>query len=142
MLVDANILLFATNRDSPFHRPAFRWLSDALAGAEPIALPWQSLAAFLRISTHPTALPRPVTPQVAWRQVESWLALPTVWVPASSSRYAHVLGELTVKYRLAGSAVTDAQLAALAVDHGLAVVSADTDFARFTEIEWVNPIAP
>jgi uncharacterized protein len=32
-------------------------------------------------------------------------------------------------------------LAALSVEHGLAVVSADSDFARFRELTWVNPVA-
>jgi predicted nucleic acid-binding protein len=38
--------------------------------------------------------------------------------------------------------ITDAQIAALAIEHGLTVYSADTDFARFSEISWVDPTAP
>jgi len=35
----------------------------------------------------------------------------------------------------------DAQLAALAVEHGLTLCSADTDFARFTDLRWANPLS-
>ena len=141
MLVDANILLFATNRDSPFHTPALRWLTDALARDAPLALPWQSLGAFLRLSTHPTALAKPLTPDAAWRQVEEWLDVPHTWIPLPTVRHAPLLGGLILKYRLGGNLIADAQLAALALEHGLALASADTDFARFTEIEWVDPLA-
>lgn len=43
---------------------------------------------------------------------------------------------------MAGNIVTDAPLAALALEHGLTVYSADSDFARFDEIRWENPVAP
>jgi predicted nucleic acid-binding protein len=52
-----------------------------------------------------------------------------------------VLGSLIRRYRLAGNLIPDAHLAALAVEHGLQVCSADTDFARFGEIRWHNPLA-
>jgi len=52
-----------------------------------------------------------------------------------------VLGDLIVRHRLRGNLVPDAQLAALALEHGLTVYSADTDFARFTEVRWENPVA-
>lgn len=41
----------------------------------------------------------------------------------------------------AGNLVPDGHLAALAVEYGLQVCSADTDFAPFSEIRWHNPLA-
>jgi predicted nucleic acid-binding protein len=49
--------------------------------------------------------------------------------------------ELVTRYEVRGNFVPDAQLAALALEHGLAVCSTDTDFARFPEIRWQNPLA-
>ena len=46
------------------------------------------------------------------------------------------------RYELRGNLVPDGQLAALAIEHGLAICSADTDFARFREVEWINPLTP
>jgi uncharacterized protein len=142
MLVDANILLFATDEASPFHEPAADWLTERLNGSRRVGLPWQSLGAFLRISTHPRIGPRPLSPEEAWSQVEGWLGAEAAWIPAPTERHAEVLRSLVLSYHLRGNAVADAQLAALAVEHGLSVCSADTDFARFREIEWENPVSP
>lgn len=142
MLVDANLLLFAVDEASPFHHRARTWLEEVLNGPTRVGLPWQSLVAFVRIATHPRASASPLDPEEAWRFVEAWLAAGASWVPLPTDRHGEVLGGLIRRYRLCGPLVADAELAALAIEHGLAVASADTDFARFTEIRWFNPIAP
>ena len=140
MLVDANILLFAVDSTSPFHTAAARWLTEQLNGARRVGLPWQSLLAFLRISTHPRAAEHPLASAVAWRHVERWLAAEPAWIPLPTERHADILGRLIAAYDLRGNFVSDAHMAALAVEHGLTVCSADTDFARFAEIRWENPV--
>jgi len=142
MLVDANLLLYATDERSPHHRPAVEWIEEQLNGPRRVGLPWQSLTAFLRISTHPRILVNPLAPPDAWGQVEEWLAAPAAWVPVPGPSHAQLLGELVVRYGITGNLVPDAQLAALALEHGLAVCSTDTDFARFAEVRWTNPLAP
>lgn len=141
MLVDANILLFAVDAQSPHHRKATAWLTEQLNGPRRVAFPWLSLAAFLRISTNPRASQRPLAPEDAWRHLQDWLACDNAWVPNPTERHAEVFGGLITKYDLRGNLVTDAQVAALAIEHGLTVCSADTDFARFEEIRWVDPLA-
>jgi uncharacterized protein len=141
MLIDANLLLFAVDRSSPFHQAAAVWLTGVLNGSRRVGIPWPSLAAFVRISTHPRASERPLSPEVAWRHVEAWLACDPVWIPGPTERHAETLGGFVVSYQLRGNLVSDAHLAALASEHGLTVFSADTDFARFREIRWVNPLA-
>jgi hypothetical protein len=142
MLVDANLLLFAVDEASPFHEAASRWLAGMLGGPRRVGLPWASLAAFLRISTHPRAATHPLSPSEAWSYVEDWLSADVAWIPQPTERHAGVLGTLIVNYQLRGNLISDAQLAALAIEHGLTVCSADTDFARFREIRWENPVAP
>jgi toxin-antitoxin system PIN domain toxin len=141
MLVDANLLLYAADERSPHNRAAAEWIEEQLNGSSRVGLPWQSLAAFLRVSTHPRALASPLAPADAWRQVEDWLAAPAAWVPVPGPSHAALLGELIVRYGIVGNLVPDAQLAALALEHGLAVCSTDTDFARFIEVRWTNPLA-
>ena len=67
MLVDANILLFAVDDQSPFHAAAATWLAERLNGARRVGIPWQSIGAFLRISTHPRAAERALSPPEACR---------------------------------------------------------------------------
>jgi len=141
MLVDANLLLFAVDDAAPGHDVAAAWLEEQLNGARRVGLPWESLTAFVRIATHPRASDHPLKPADAWRFVEDWLAAPATWVPLPTDSHADVLGGLVRRYRLAGNLIPDAHLAALAIEHGLEVCSADTDFARFAEIRWRNPLA-
>ncbi len=141
MIVDANLLVYACDVTSPVGERAREWLESAVGGRQRVGLPWASLTAFLRLTTNPRVMRSPLDPATAWRQVDEWLAQPTVWIPAPTRRHADVLGDLIVTYRLTGKIVMDADLAALAIQHGLPVYSADSDFARFSEIEWVNPVA-
>ncbi len=142
MIVDANVLLYAVDEVSPFHERAVAWLEPALNGSRRVGLPWESLRAFLRIATNPRALRDPLAPVDAWLFVEDWLAAPASWVPVAGRGHAEILGRLVRDLDLRGNLVSDAVLAALCIEHGGEIVSADSDFARFTEITWINPVAP
>ncbi len=141
MLVDANILLYSVDSTSPFHRAADEWLTAALNGDRRVALPWLSLSAFLRIATNPRASERPLTPTEAWEHIDGWLDAAPTWVPELGVGHRAILHDLTTRLDLRGGLVADAVLAALCIEHGLAIVSADSDFARFGELRWINPVA-
>ena len=140
MLLDANVLLYAVDEQSPSHVRCAEWVTGAFTGRHRIGLPWQTIGAFLRISTHPRVFARPLTSSDAWSIIDTWLGAPTCWIPQVSSRTADILGDLVKTLDVRGNLVTDAQLAALAIEHGVAVVSIDSDFARFMGLRWVNPL--
>lgn len=140
MLVDANILLYAVDQRSPSHGQAREWLESALNGTRRVGLPWSSLTAFVRIATHPRALRQPLSSAEAWQHVEEWLGAPPSWIPTPGPGYREILGRLLGQLDLRGNLVSDATLAALAIEHGLRMVSADSDFARFTDLDWFNPL--
>jgi toxin-antitoxin system PIN domain toxin len=141
MLLDANLLLFAVYEESPFHDRAREWLTAQLNGERRIAIPWQSLAAFMRLATQLRLWPAPLDPGSACEYVEAWLENELVWVPHPGPDHAPIAMGLIRRYQLRGNLIPDAHLAALAIEHGLELCSADTDFARFTEIRWHNPLA-
>jgi uncharacterized protein len=141
MIVDANILLYAVDEASAQHDRASRWLEAALNGTRRIGLPWSSLTAFVRIATHPRALAAPLGAAEAWTYVEEWLDAPTAWVPQPGRAHRDILGRLIRDLDIRANLVPDAVLAALCIEHGVSVVSADSDFARFRELTWVNPVA-
>ena len=142
MLVDANILLFSIDEDSRFHEPARDWMAEALNGSRRVGIPWLSLWAFVRIATNPRALARPLKPGDAWQYVEAWLDAPATWTPEPGRGHREIVSRLLVQGDLRAGLVTDAVLAALCIEHGLTMVSADSDFARFQEVPWINPVAP
>ena len=140
MLVDANILLYAVDEASPFHSASKAWLETSLNGPRRVALPWQSLTGFLRIATNPRAMAAPLAPGDAWAIVEAWLGARNSWVPEPGPGHGEILGRLMRDLHLSANLIPDAALAALCIEHGLSIVSADSDFARFPELEWINPI--
>lgn len=141
ILVDANILIYAHSANFAEHAVAREWLDKQINGAARVGLPWPSLSAFLRITTNPRMFPRPNPMAKAWEQVLDWLACDTVWTPQPTERHATVLGTLLTQAGVHGNLVSDAHLAALAIEHGLTLCSADHDFARFANLKWVNPLA-
>lgn len=141
MLVDANLLLYAADRASPHHRVTFEWLTGVLGATHRVGVPWASLAAFLRISTNPRASRRALDADEAWSFVDALLARETVWIPAPTARHGEVFARIMRRHGATGNLVPDAELAALAYEHGLTVYSADHDFARFDEVSWVDPLA-
>ena len=141
MLVDANILLYSVDESSQFHDDAVAWLTEALNGTRRVALPWISLTAFLRIATNPRASSTPLSPSDAWEILDGWLAAPTAWIPQPGPGHQEILRRLTIDRDLRAGLVTDAVLAALCIEHGLEIVSADSDFTRFSELTWINPVA-
>ena len=141
MIIDASVLLYAVDVSSPFHKPVKHWLESSLNEPGRIGLPWTSLLAFQRISTHPRASASPLSPSQAWSFIAEWLDADATWVPVPGERHAEIMRDLIVAGDLRGNLVTDAHLAALAIEYGVAVCSTDSDFARFPQIAWVNPVA-
>lgn len=139
MIVDADVLLYAVDEQSHFHNTALAWLDQAMNGDERVGLPWVSLTAFQRIITHPRATANPLSPADAWGFVVDWLDADQVWVPTPGIRHRDILGRFLIAGNLRGNLVTDAHLAALAVEHGTSVCSFDSDFARFDGVGWINP---
>lgn len=141
ILVDANLLLYATIEDYAQHASARTWLEERLNDRARVGIPWPSSLAFLRIVTNRRLFSRPLPIARAWDRVASWLALPNVWVPLPTERHAEVLGALLADAAGAANLVPDAHLAALAVEHGLLLCSTDRDFSRFGGLRWQNPLA-
>ena len=139
LLVDANVLLHAVNEGSPEHREARDWLVDALGGNETIAFAWTVLLAFLRLSTHPAVFPRPLAVEDAADIVEGWIgAAPAVMVEPTRRHLALVRGLLSSSGSR-GSLVSDAHLAALAIENDALLVSFDRDFGRFEGLRRRRP---
>jgi len=140
VLVDANILLYAVDRTSAHHERAAAWLTEALNGSRRVGLPWQSIGAFLRIVTHPRVTTNTLTGAEAWEFIASWLDADPTWIPPATERTAAVYSEMTASQQITANLVPDAMLGALALEHGLTVISTDTDFARFPTVSWTNPL--
>ncbi len=140
ILVDVNLLISATAAQAPNHLPAKTWLNALLQGEEEIGLPWAVLVGFVRIATNPRVLTNPLTLDAALRQIGEWLALPGVRVLHPTPGHERHFSEMCRASKATGNLVTDAHLAALAMEHDCVLASNDADFARFPGLRWVNPL--
>ena len=141
MLVDANLLIYAIDRDSPHHRRAAAWLRASLRGPRRIGIPWATLLAFFRIVTSPRIYERPLPQDAAWQLIELWLSCDRVWLPQPTAQHSEVMGQLLGQVFVRGGMIHDAHLAALAYEHGLRIATADADFKRFSDVQSFNPLA-
>ena len=140
-IIDANLLLYAYNADAPQHVAAAKWLGALLDSSEPIALPWVTIWAFVRISTNLRIWPNPLEAKQAFAIVREWVSQPGVIILQPGPRHAELLERLVSEHVATGALVTDAVLAALAMENGGVLASTDQDFGRFSGLRWVNPLA-
>jgi toxin-antitoxin system PIN domain toxin len=140
ILVDANLLIYAYNPHAGQHAAARRWLETVVAGPAPVRLAWVTVLAFVRIMTSPQVFRRPLTPSEAVAVVDEWLSAPAVAVLGPEERHWEVMRQMLVEGQAIGPLVTDAHLAALAVEHGATLATTDKDFARFPGLKTINPL--
>jgi uncharacterized protein len=140
ILVDANLLVYAHVLSMPQHGRAKTWLDGEINRGGRVGLPWPSLLGFLRLVTNPRVFARPEPLEQAWRTALRWLDNPNVWIPVPTERHREMVGPLLAAATGRPNLVPDAHLAALAIEHGLELCSADGDFARFPGLRWRNPL--
>ena len=140
IVVDVNVLLYAYNPSAEQHKKARGWLEDALSGHEPVALSWVVILAFLRLSTNRRVFPRPLSRAEAALIISKWLERSQAVVLNPSERHWSILQETMSAGKATGPLVTDAHLAALAIEHGATLYTTDRDFARFPKLKFKNPI--
>lgn len=111
-----------------------------MTGTVPVGFCWPTILAFLRIATHPRAVVRPLSIAEARGIVDSWLAVPIAALVLPTERHWEILGGLLGSGQASGPLVSDAHLAALAIEHGATLVTNDRDFARFPGLRVEYPL--
>lgn len=138
-VVDANVLLYAVNRDARHHDVSRSWLDGALSGDDVVAFAWVALLAFVRLSTKAGLFPSPLSVEGALDRVHAWTTAAPAVIVEPTPDHAQILRRLLAGVGVGGNLVNDAHLAALAVEHRCTVVSYDNDFARFEGVSWQQP---
>ena len=140
ILPDLNLLIYAYDSLSPSHGPARKWWIQSLSGTESVGIPWLIALGFVRLWTSPRVFQNPMTVDVAAGHVESWLKRPVVRILNPGPRHAELVFRLLRAEGKGGNLTTDAHIAALAIEAGATVHTADTDFLRFVGLKWMNPL--
>lgn len=140
-VVDVNLLLYAVNADAPQHARARPWWEGALNGDEQVGLAWSVLLGFLRLSTRPGVLPRPLAPKEALDVVQQWIEHPMTVLIHAGDQHWSILRRLLERAGTAANLTTDAHLAALAIEYDATLYSTDGDFEDFPPLKFNNPLA-
>ncbi len=140
IVLDANILLYAYDAASDQHAKARAWVEEVLSGADPVGLPWQTITAFVRIVTNPRLSGKRFTPSEVIDLVDQWVTQPNVRLLGPGDHHWSFLRQTILEGQARGPLITDAQLAALTIEHGGMLCTTDRDFSRFPGLRWQNPI--
>ncbi len=139
-ILDVNLLLYAIDARSAHHANARNFLDRVLNTDETVALPWTVVLGFLSMVTNARVFPNPLTSEQALTVVDGWLARPNVVALEAGPEHWSIVRELMRETGTAGSLVSDAHLAAMAVERGAELCSSDADFARYARLKWVDPV--
>jgi uncharacterized protein len=142
-LVDTNLLIYATFKDSPQHATVRAWLEQRLADGEGgLALCWPVFYAFLRLITSPRVMGRYAVPvRRGWTIAGGYLAQPAIRFIVPGANHGTIAAELAETPGLRSEDIPDIEIAALAIEHGLPLASHDHGFRRFTRLRLVDPLA-
>ena len=137
---DINLLVYAYNREAPLHDEARSWWEGLINGSERVGIPWVVVTGFLRLLTQRATLTHPATPSQAMSFVDAWFRYPHVTPLNPGSSHLSLLRDALDAAGVGGNLVTDAHIAALAIEHQAEVHSNDMDFGRFPGLRWRNPL--
>lgn len=140
IIIDTNILIYAVNTDAELHTRSRAWVEWILSGSTVVGLPWIVLVAFIRLVTNPRVMYSPLIADQALEYVDGWLQQPYANTPVPGEKHWLILRDLFKNSGTAGNLTNDAHIAAIAIEHGYTVYSADNDFKRFAGLEHVNPL--
>jgi toxin-antitoxin system PIN domain toxin len=139
--IDTNLLVYAHRPEMPFHERARQVLTEAVAGTEPVSVPWPCVHEFLAVVSNPRIFKDPTPMNVALDAVRRLLASLSGGFLAEGEGYLDTLERVVRPALLQGAIVHDARVAALCLFHGVRVLwSADRDFSRFPDLTVVNPL--
>jgi toxin-antitoxin system PIN domain toxin len=142
MLVDTNLLIYATFAEAPEHERARRWLEGKLGQGEgTVALCWPVFYAFLRLITSARVFGQhAVGVREGWAVATAYLAQPAVRLVTEGAGHMAIAAELAETPGLRSDDVPDIEVAALAIEHGLVLASHDHGFRRFSRLRVMDPL--
>ena len=138
-LLDANILIHNQNKYSGLHQACKNWLDEELQSGRVIAVCWVVLFAYLRIMTNRRVFPDPLPSAVALQACNEFICLDNVRILEPGPRHVETVTRLAEDIRAVGNDFMDVHLAALAIEHGVALCTTDRGFRRFPRLRLIEP---
>jgi len=139
--IDANLLIYASDGSSPYRERSAEFLNSCAEDPDLLCMTWPVLMAYMRIATHPSIFPNPVSPEDAWNNVVKLLNLPRCRIITEEGDFCADYRAATQGIVTRGNLVPDAHIATILRQHGVKrIYTADTDFLKFGFLEVINPL--
>lgn len=139
--LDANILIYASHPESPHYEATQRFLAECVERRELLCLAWQTVTAYLRVSTHVGLFGKPLDPATAAENIDALLRRPRTRVLVEQDGFWELYRELLETHRARANFVHDVHLAALLRQHGVKTLyTRDRDFRRFEFLDVRDPL--
>lgn len=140
-LHDINVLIYALRKDSEHHQLSRSLLHEAMSSPSAFAVTGHTLAGLLRIATDRRIFPKDPTPRpVALKFARALHSSTNAVFVAPGGRHWTLVEKLCERTQCIGAMVSDAYLAALAMENGCELVTFDRDYARFPGLTWLHPL--
>ena len=140
IIPDVNLLIYAYTTKNNFHLEARKWWESTLIQGEAVGIPWFVLFGFWRILTNRLVIEPPLSIAQVSRMSDEWFSFENVRPLEPGPRHYEIFKGLLTKLEIGGNLVSDAHLAALAIEHSCTLYSNDRDFDRFPALRWKNPL--
>lgn len=140
IIPDMDVLVYAISGRDRRNARARVWLEDLLNGEETVGWVWPVVWGFVQVSTNPRVTVPALSGDVARMVVTGWLARPNSRILDPGPGHMERVFELLSGTGSPGGRVREAQVAALAIEYGAEVHSADGEWAKFEGVRWRNPL--
>ncbi|HZJ47494.1 MAG TPA: TA system VapC family ribonuclease toxin [Acidimicrobiia bacterium] len=138
--IDANVLVYASDAESPHYERAQEILGRLAEGPDLVYLFWPVVMAYLRVVTHPGVFVDPLQPSMARENISDLVNRPHIRLVAEGRRFWDLYREVTDAVPVRGNLVHDAHIVALMREHGVRTIwTRDRDFRKFDGIEAIDP---
>lgn len=138
--LDSNILVYASDDESPFQPKALALLENLAAGPDLLYLFWPALFGYLRITTHPAIFQSPLSPAAATANVDKLVRRPHVRNPGEDEGFWELYQLVASETVVRGNLASDAHLVTLMRQHGVETIwTHDKDFKKFSNITVRDP---
>jgi len=138
---DINLLIYAYNDGATQHVAARDWWEDLMRGKEAIGVAWAVSIGFIRLMSNDKVLKSTLTPSDAAKRATDWFRFPHVKPLNPGEQHLEYFHRNLATQGNGRNLVTDAHIAALAMEYDAVVHTNDSDFSRFPDLHWHNPIS-
>lgn len=142
-LIDTNILVYANNEDSPYHKISKELIEDLLKGDGEIVIAIQNLIEFYAITTDSKRVENPLTPMKANELLEFYTNNKFITIIYPTSQTPQTINKLIDKHKPRSQKIFDYLLAATMQDNGVCQIytSNTKHFKMFEFLKVINPLS-